>query len=88
MKRKCFLKYGGMDNQRYTGEDSEFFERMKKKHPNLRVFYSSNLFIYYKERRMFGFFLQRLTFVLESLVYQMKVSLSVFKSLALGKYKN
>ena len=31
MVRKFFLKYGGMDNKRYTGEDSEFFQRMKKK---------------------------------------------------------
>jgi len=62
MKRSFFLKYGGMDNQRYTGEDSEFFERMQKKNINLKVFYSPDLFIYHKERRMFGFFLQRLTF--------------------------
>ena len=67
MKRSFFLKYGGMDNQRYTGEDSEFFERMQKKNINLKVFYSPDLFIYHKERRMLGFFLQRLTFGMDFL---------------------
>ena len=67
MERRFFLKYGGMDNQRYTGEDSEFFERMQKKNINLKVFYSPDLFIYHKERRMLGFFLQRLTFGMDFL---------------------
>ena len=67
MERKFFLKYGGMDDQRYTGEDSEFFQRMKKKNPDLKVFYSPNLFIYHKERRMFGFFLQRFVFGMDLL---------------------
>ena len=67
MERKFFLKYGGMDDQRYTGEDSEFFQRMQKKNPDLKVFYSPDLFIYHKERRMFGFFLQRLVFGMDLL---------------------
>ena len=67
MSRKFFLKYGGMDNQRYTGEDSEFFERMRKKNKDLKVFYSPKLFIYHKERRVFGFFLQRLAFGMDFL---------------------
>jgi len=67
MERRFFLKYGGMDNQRYTGEDSEFFERMQKKQSNLKVFYSPRLYIYHKERRVFGFFLQRLTFGMDFL---------------------
>jgi len=67
MERKFFLKYGGMDNQRYTGEDSEFFQRMKKKYPDLKVFYSPDLFIHHKERRMFGFFLQRFVFGMDLL---------------------
>ena len=62
MERKFFLKFKGMDNKRYTGEDKEFFERTRKKNPNLKVFYSPDLFIYHKERRMFGFFLQRFVF--------------------------
>ena len=67
MERKFFLKYGGMDNKRYTGEDSEFFQRMKKKFPDLKVFYSPDLFIHHKERRMFGFFLQRFVFGMDLL---------------------
>ena len=67
MERKFFLKYGGMDNQRYTGEDSEFFERMQKKQSNLKVFYSPKLYIHHKERRVFGCFLQRLTFGMDFL---------------------
>lgn len=67
MSRKFFLKYDGMDNQRYTGEDSEFFERMRKKNKDLKVFYSPKLFIHHKERRVFGFFLQRLTFGMDFL---------------------
>ena len=67
MERKFFLKYGGMDHKRYTGEDSEFFQRMKKKNPDLKVFYSPDLFIYHKERRMFGFFLQRFVFGMDLL---------------------
>ena len=67
MERRFFLKYGGMDNTRYTGEDSEFFQRMQKKDPNLKVFYSPDLFIYHKERRMFGFFLQRFVFGMDLL---------------------
>jgi len=67
MERKFFLKYGGMDNQRYTGEDSEFFERMQNKQSNLKVFYSPKLYIHHKERRVLGFFLQRLTFGMDFL---------------------
>ena len=62
MERNFFLKYKGMDENRYTGEDKEFFERVRRKKPDLKVFYSPDLFIYHKERRMFGFFLQRFVF--------------------------
>ena len=67
MNRKFFLKYGGMDTKRYTAEDSEFFQRIQKKNPTLKVFYSPDLFIYHRERRMFGFFLQRFVFGMDFL---------------------
>ena len=38
MKRDFFLKYKGMDVNRYTGEDKEFFERVRKKKASLKVF--------------------------------------------------
>ena len=31
MERNFFLKHGGMDDEKYTGEDKEFFERVRKK---------------------------------------------------------
>ena len=62
MKKRFFLKYGGMDEKRYTGEDKEFFIRVRKKKQDLKVFYSPDLYIHHKERRMFGFFLQRFVF--------------------------
>ena len=67
MKRNFFLKYGGMDNSRYTGEDKEFFERVRKINPELKVFYSPDLFIYHRERRIIGFLLQRMCFGMDFL---------------------
>ena len=40
---------------------------MQKKQSNLKVFYSPKLYIHHKERRVFGFFLQRLTFGMDFL---------------------
>ena len=62
MEKNFFLKYGGMDVNRYTGEDKEFFERVKKKNSGLKVYYSPDLFIYHRERGYRGFLLQRLCF--------------------------
>jgi len=67
MEKKFFLKYRGMDNKRYTGEDKEFFERVRKKNPDLKVFYSPDLFIYHRERRYTGFLLQRSCFGMDFL---------------------
>ena len=62
MRRDFFLKYRGMDVNRYTGEDKEFFERVRKQKPSLKVFYSPDLFIYHRERSLIGFLLQRSCF--------------------------
>ncbi len=67
MKRNFFLKYGGMDNNRYTGEDKEFFQRVRKQKPDLKVYYSPDLFVYHREREIFGFFLQRMCFGMDFL---------------------
>ena len=67
MRRVFFLKYGGMDPKRYTGEDKEFFERAKRKNNNIKVFYSPNLFVYHRERRYVGFLLQRCCFGMDFL---------------------
>ena len=62
MEKKFYLKNGGMDKKRYTGEDKEFFERVRSKNPNLKVFYSPDLYVYHRDRRFFGFLLQRSCF--------------------------
>ena len=67
MEKRFFLKYKGMDEKRYTGEDKEFFERARKKNPNIKVFYSPDLYIHHRERRFFGFLLQRSCFGMDFL---------------------
>ena len=62
MEKFFFLKCGGMDPKRYTGEDKEFFERARKKNPKIKVFYSPDLFVYHREREFRGFLLQRMCF--------------------------
>jgi hypothetical protein len=56
-----------MDNKRYTGEDKEFFERVRKANPELKVYYSPDLFIYHRERQLAGFLLQRMCFGMDFL---------------------
>ena len=56
-----------MDEKRYTGEDKEFFERARRKNPNIKVFYSPALYIHHRERRFFGFLLHRLCFGMDFL---------------------
>ncbi len=60
--RELYLKYGGMNEKKYLGEDKEFQERFKKKNPKLKVFYSSKIFVYHKERGILKFLLQRMAF--------------------------
>ena len=67
LEKNFFLKYKGMDNERYTGEDKEFFERVRKENPKLKVFYSPDLYIYHRDRRFFGFLLQRSCFGMDFL---------------------
>tara|TARA_B100000029_G_scaffold223166_1_gene221099 strand:- start:733 stop:1737 length:1005 start_codon:yes stop_codon:yes gene_type:complete len=67
MEKKFFLKYKGMDENRYTGEDKEFFERARRKNPNIKVFYTPDLYIHHRERRFFGFLLQRSCFGMDFL---------------------
>ena len=56
-----------MDKNRYTGEDKEFFQRVRKQKPDLKVYYSPDLFVYHREREIFGFFLQRMCFGMDFL---------------------
>ena len=62
IKRELYLKHGGMDLNKYLGEDKEFFERIKRKDTSIRVIYTSKLFIYHKERNIKKFLMQRTVF--------------------------
>ena len=62
MNRKLFLKFGGMNENIYVGEDKEFIERFKKQSPSIKVFYNPKLFIYHKERGLIKFLIQRMVF--------------------------
>ena len=62
MNRALYLKHGGMNIKRYLGEDKEMISRMKKRDNTIKVFFTSKLYIYHKERNIRGFLLQRLVF--------------------------
>lgn len=62
MNRALYLKHGGMNIKRYLGEDKEMISRMKKKDNTIKVFFTSKLYIYHKERNIRRFLLQRLVF--------------------------
>jgi len=62
MERLFYLRHGGMDNNKYTGEDKEFFDRVKKRKTDLKVFYSPDLFIYHRQRGPKGYLMQRFCF--------------------------
>lgn len=67
MLRKFYLKFRGMNEYLYTGEDKEFQERVRKIKKDLKVFYHPNLYVFHKERKYFGFLLQRMTFGMDIL---------------------
>ena len=62
MSRALYLKHGGMNINKYLGEDKEMLSRMKKKDNTIKVFFTPKLFIYHKERSIKKFLLQRLVF--------------------------
>ncbi len=60
--RKNYLKYGGMNEKKYLGEDKDFFEKVSKKNPNFKTYYHPDLYIYHKERGPLKLILQRFSF--------------------------
>ena len=62
MNRKLFLKFGGMNENIYLGEDKEFIQRFKKQNSSIKVFYNPKLFVYHKERNLIKFLIQRMVF--------------------------
>lgn len=61
MKRSFYLKYKGMNEKLYIGEDKNFFDKIRNK-KNLKVLYDPSLYIFHKDRGFIGFLLQRLCF--------------------------
>ena len=75
--RKDYLKYGGMNEKLFLGEDKNFFEKCIKKNKKFKTFFSSTLFVYHKERSYIKFLLQRFSFgldVLNIMNFQNKIS--------------
>lgn len=62
MHRDLFLNNKGMNEKIYVGEDKECIERFKKQDKSIKVFFSSKIFIYHKERGLYKFLLQRIVF--------------------------
>ena len=62
MNRSLYLKHGGMNINKYLGEDKELIQRMKENDKTVRVFFTPKLFIYHKERNIKKFLLQRMVF--------------------------
>ena len=62
MRRDFFLKFGGMNEKNYLQEDQEFFDRLRIKVKNFRVLFTPDVFVYHKEREIYKFLLQRLSF--------------------------
>ncbi len=62
MKRSLFLKYGGMNKNRYIGEDKDLFEKLRKKIKNFKAIFTPKVFIHHKDRPISKFLLQRLSF--------------------------
>ena len=62
MRRNVFLNNNGMNENIYIGEDKELFENLKEKVKNFKVLFSPDIFVYHKQRKIFKFLLQRLSY--------------------------
>ena len=51
-----------MNENIYIGEDREFFENLKEKVKNFKAFFSPDIFVYHKQRKILKFLLQRLSY--------------------------
>lgn len=62
ISRKNYLKYKGMNEEKFISEDFNFFSKIYKINPDFKVFYSSKIYIHHKERNFFKFLIQRFSF--------------------------
>lgn len=62
MKKKDFLNCKGMNENVYIGEDKVLFDDLRKKNKKFKAFFSPEVFVYHKQRKILKFLLQRLSF--------------------------
>ena len=62
IRRNVFLNNNGMNENLYIGEDYELFKNLKEKVKNFKVLFSPDIFVYHKQRKIFKFLLQRLSY--------------------------
>ena len=82
LKRNFYLKYKGMNERKYIGEDKDFFERIRKEKKDLKVYYDPSLYIYHRDRNFFGYLLQRFCFGLSFInLIKLDIGLKGFQSI-------
>lgn len=59
INRKRFLSVNGMNKNLYIGEDHDFFFRLKKKFPNLLIFFFKKIYVFHEDREIQYYFFQR-----------------------------
>jgi glycosyltransferase involved in cell wall biosynthesis len=59
INRKRFLSINGMNKNLYIGEDHDFFFRLKKKFPNLLIFFFKKIYVFHEDREIQYYFFQR-----------------------------
>lgn len=59
IKRKIYFSINGMNENRYIGEDHDFFYRLNKRFKNIKIFFSKKIYVYHEDREFNHFLLQR-----------------------------
>ena len=62
MRKTDYLICNGMNEKIYIGEDKALFDDLKKKIKNFKAFFSPQVFVYHKQRKILKFLLQRLSY--------------------------
>lgn len=59
IERKSYFSVNGMNQNRYIGEDHDFFYRLNKKFKGIKIFFSKKVYVYHEDREFNHFLLQR-----------------------------
>ena len=59
INKKLFFAVNGMDENRYIGEDHDFFYRLNEKFKSIKIYFSKKIFVYHEDREFKYFLLQR-----------------------------